>query len=120
MTAMFVVIFLQQWEKDRTHEAEFIGLGASLLCLLIFGPDRFIVPAMLVILLCLTAGRKKLEPAYSAVAAEGRRTPAEAKSGMREPSRRVVEKEDEAAEPAADMKIKNSGEPMEKEDDNNE
>lgn len=80
MTAMFVVIFLQQWEKDRSHAAEFIGLGASILCLLVFGPDRFIVPSMLVILLCLTIGRKKLEPVYSANA--GNAQPADEESAF--------------------------------------
>lgn len=65
MTAMFIVIFLQQWEKDASHAAEYIGTGGSILSLLLFGPDRFVVPAMLVILLALTLGRKKLEPAYS-------------------------------------------------------
>ena len=69
MTAMFIVIFLQQWEKDRSHIAEYIGIGGSVLCLLFFGPDRFIVPAMLVILLALTVGRRKLEPAYPAASA---------------------------------------------------
>ncbi len=69
MTAMFVVIFLNQWIKDskkgrgllKDHVSEFVGLGASVVCLLIFGADSFIIPSMLVILAVLTLLRKKLE-----------------------------------------------------------
>lgn len=61
MTAMFVVIFLEQWKKDRSHLPALAGLGLSLVCLLSFGPDRFILPAMAAILLFLTALRRPLE-----------------------------------------------------------
>ena len=61
MTAMFVVIFLEQWLKDRSHLPALAGLGLSLLCLLIFGADRFILPAMLAILAFLTFLRAPLE-----------------------------------------------------------
>jgi len=57
MTSMFVVIFLEQWLKERRHASALIGLGASAACLALFGPDRFLVPAMLVILALLTAFR---------------------------------------------------------------
>lgn len=42
MTAMFTVIFLEQWLKDRQHISALLGLGISLLCLWIFGADNFI------------------------------------------------------------------------------
>lgn len=61
MTAMFLVIFLQQWEKDKSHVSEWIGLIGSALCLKVFGPDRFLVPAMVVIFLTLTLLRGRLE-----------------------------------------------------------
>lgn len=61
MTAMFVVIFLDQWKKDKSHLPAFAGLGLSLLSLLIFGADSFILPAMGAILLFLTALRRPLE-----------------------------------------------------------
>ena len=69
MTAMFIVIFMNQWVKDSTepknflkdHAGELTGLAGSLICLLIFGPDRFIIPSMIVILLALAAIRKPLE-----------------------------------------------------------
>ena len=61
MTAMFVVIFMEQWLKDKRHTSALAGTGISLLCLLIFGPDNFIIPAMLAILAALTLLRKPLE-----------------------------------------------------------
>ena len=61
MTAMFVVIFLEQWLKDRNHSSELIGLGISVACLVIFGPDNFIIPAMAAILAVLTLLRKQME-----------------------------------------------------------
>lgn len=61
MTAMFVVIFLEQWLKEKNHTSSLIGLGISLLCLIAFGSDGFIIPAMLAILAVLTLVRKPLE-----------------------------------------------------------
>ena len=61
MTAMFVIIFMEQWLKDKRHTSALAGTGISLLCLLIFGPDNFIIPAMLAILAALTLLRKPLE-----------------------------------------------------------
>lgn len=61
MTAMFVVIFLEQWLKEKDHSVSLLGLGLSALCLLIFGPEDFILPAMLAILAALTAFRRPLE-----------------------------------------------------------
>ncbi len=61
MTALFVVIFIEQWEKCRGRIPALVGVGSSVLCLILFGPDRFIVPAMLLMLLILTAFRKQLK-----------------------------------------------------------
>ena len=61
MTAMFVVIFLEQWLKENDHTSSVLGLILSLLCLAAFGADRFILPAMLVILVVLTLMRRTLE-----------------------------------------------------------
>lgn len=60
MTAMFVVIFLDQWLKERRHTSSLLGLGLSLACLLVFGADGFIIPAMLAILGMLTLLRAPL------------------------------------------------------------
>lgn len=61
MTAMFVVIFLEQWLKEKSHISAYLGLGLSLLCLLVFGTDRFIIPSMLAILGTLTLLRNPIE-----------------------------------------------------------
>lgn len=61
MTAMFVVIFMEQWIKDRRHVSQWIGLAAGAICLLIFGADNFLIPTMICILCALTALRKPLE-----------------------------------------------------------
>jgi 4-azaleucine resistance transporter AzlC len=51
---MFVVIFLEQWLKEKTHTASLLGVGLSVGCLLLFGADRFLLPTMVAILLSLT------------------------------------------------------------------
>lgn len=61
MTAMFVVIFLEQWLKEKTHISSWIGLIASTVCLLIFGADSFMLPSMAAILILLTVLQKKLK-----------------------------------------------------------
>lgn len=61
MTAMFVVIFMEQWLKDQDHSSAFIGLVVSLLCLLIFKAKYFIIPSMIMILLMITLKKYKGE-----------------------------------------------------------
>lgn len=63
MTSMFVVIFMNQWEKEKKHYTALIGLGSTALCLVIFGPDSFMVPAMICILGLLTVFRSPIEKA---------------------------------------------------------
>ena len=61
MTAMFVVIFLEQWKKEKRHDSALLGLGASALCLLVFGADAFIIPSMACVLVLLTALCRPIE-----------------------------------------------------------
>ena len=61
MTAMFVVIFMDQWLKEDQHLSSLIGLGVSLICLLIFGVDSFMIPTMITIVVLLTVLRHRLE-----------------------------------------------------------
>lgn len=61
MTALFTVIFIEQWLKDKKHTSALLGLGISFLCLIAFGRDDFIVPSMTGILGMLTLLRKPLE-----------------------------------------------------------
>ena len=61
MTAMFVVIFMEQWMKEKDHTSSVLGLVISVLCLIAFGADNFIIPAMLAILAVLSLLRRPLE-----------------------------------------------------------
>lgn len=61
MTALFVVILLEQWQQKGNRIPAVIGLSASLLCRFIFGPDWFILAAMAVLLLIFTTAKKPLE-----------------------------------------------------------
>ena len=61
MTSMFVVIFVNQWQKDKNHLSAIYGIAISLICLVIFGADNFIIPSMIGIFLALTFSRKYLE-----------------------------------------------------------
>lgn len=61
MTALLVVIFLDNWLKEKQHYSSLIGLGGSLVCLLVFGSGSFIIPSMAVILLVLTLLKKPVE-----------------------------------------------------------
>ena len=63
MTAMFTVIFLNQWEKDEQHYSALIGLAAPLACLVFFGSGSFLLPSMGCILILLLALRKPIEKA---------------------------------------------------------
>ncbi|HZK34295.1 MAG TPA: AzlC family ABC transporter permease [Bacillota bacterium] len=53
LTALFTVIFVDQWKAQKNHLPALIGVFCSLACLLIFGPDSFIIPSMAAILLAL-------------------------------------------------------------------
>ncbi len=61
MTAMFVVIFLEQWLKEKNHTSSIIGIITSVICLTIFGADSFMIPTMLMILILLSALKNKLD-----------------------------------------------------------
>ncbi len=63
MTAMFVVIFLEQWLKEKKHYTALIGLVSTLICRLGFGVDNFMIPTMLCILAALTVFQKPIEKA---------------------------------------------------------
>ncbi len=58
LTALFITIFLEQWLESKKHSAALIGLLVSVCSLLIFGADKFLIPAMIIIalLLCLYKG----------------------------------------------------------------
>ena len=61
MTALFVVIFLENWLKEKDHNASVIGLFISFICLMIFKGTNFIIPSMIIILSILTLLRGRLQ-----------------------------------------------------------
>lgn len=61
MTAMFVVIFMEQWMKEKRHAASIMGIVISAVCLVIFGSNNFVVPSMAFMLLMFMSLRSKLE-----------------------------------------------------------
>ena len=67
MTALFLVIALGQWEERENRPSALLGLGAAVLCLLLFGPDRFLIPTLALIVLSLLALRPRLDREGAAV-----------------------------------------------------
>ena len=61
MTALFVVMFIDQWEKTTKHHSALVGIGCSLLCLLFIGSEHFILPAMALIVLSFALTSKTSE-----------------------------------------------------------
>ncbi len=58
LTALFVTIFVEQWLSVKNHRPAITGLAATLICLLVFGKDIFLIPSMVAIALILTISRK--------------------------------------------------------------
>ncbi|MCI8895697.1 MAG: branched-chain amino acid ABC transporter permease [Lachnospiraceae bacterium] len=61
MTALFLVIFVEQWLGSRNHIPALAGLGCGLVCLLVFGRDNFILPTMICIMVLLLSCRRIIE-----------------------------------------------------------
>ena len=61
MTALFVVIFINQWKSTTNHRPALIGVFISILCLIVFGADNFIIPSMIAILLILIYANKPIK-----------------------------------------------------------
>lgn len=57
MTALFITVFVEQWRSTKNHIPALIGLFSSIICLIIFGKDNFLIPSMVLIsiILCLTS-----------------------------------------------------------------
>ena len=61
LTALFVTVFVQQWLETKKHAPALVGLFVSIVCLLIFGSENFLIPAMIFIVIFLTILPKKEE-----------------------------------------------------------
>ncbi len=60
MTALFVVILVEQLMVKERQVPAVIGIIAGFICLQVFGGDRFVLPSMVLIILVLLLGKKKL------------------------------------------------------------
>lgn len=58
MTALFITVFVDQWRSTKDHWPAIIGVGATVPCLLIFGAENFLIPAMVLIVVGLMVLRK--------------------------------------------------------------
>ena len=64
MTALFVVMFINQWEETDNHRSALTGVFCSMVCLFLFGAQHFIIPAMVLIIACFSLmARPKQEAA---------------------------------------------------------
>ena len=63
LTALFVTVVVDQWLHEKDHSPALIGIGASVVCLLIFGPDSFLLPSMGVIVAALLLKMRRKEAA---------------------------------------------------------
>ena len=61
MTALFVTIFVEQWLSAKQHLPAIIGLVSSVVCLIVFGADAFLIPTMVLISALLILFRKRLQ-----------------------------------------------------------
>ena len=61
MTALFLVVMVEQWRSTCDHTPALVGLGVSLVCLLIFGSSNFLIPSMIGITVVLTLLRGTME-----------------------------------------------------------
>lgn len=58
LTALFVTMFVEQWLSTKNHLPAIIGVVSTVLCLVIFGREIFLIPSMVLIALLLTVTRK--------------------------------------------------------------
>lgn len=61
MTALFITVFVEQWKSTKCHIPAVIGVIMSVLCLVLFGKDNFLIPSMIAISISLSLGKKLIE-----------------------------------------------------------
>ena len=61
MTALFIVILTEQWLSNKEHLPAILGVATTAVCLIVFGAEYFIIPALLLISAELMLLRKRLE-----------------------------------------------------------
>lgn len=60
LTALFVVLFIEQMKTAKNRASGIIGVLCSAICLAIFGAANMVIPSMLLILTVLVLGREKI------------------------------------------------------------
>jgi len=58
LTALFVTMFVEQWLSSKNHLPALIGVFSTVLCLMIFGKEVFLIPSLVLIAILLTVSRK--------------------------------------------------------------
>jgi len=58
LTALFVTIFVEQWLSTKNHFPAIVGVAVTVVCLVIFGKDVFLIPSMCLIAAILVMARK--------------------------------------------------------------
>lgn len=71
LTAMFVAMLVGQWESQKNHIPALAGLSLSVICLVVFGPSSFLIPAIIAIVACLMLMRGKLGRDFAAAEESG-------------------------------------------------
>ena len=61
MTALFIASLTEQWLSNKDHIPAITGLFSTLICLLAFGKENFLIPSMLLITFVLTLLRNREE-----------------------------------------------------------
>lgn len=61
MTALFVTVFVEQWLSTKNHLPAIAGLTCSIVCLLLFGAESFLIPTMISITIVLLLCRKVMD-----------------------------------------------------------
>ncbi|MBE6670901.1 MAG: branched-chain amino acid transporter AzlC [Ruminococcaceae bacterium] len=58
LTALFVTVFVEQWLNCKNHLPAVIGVVSTVLCLVVFGAEYFLIPSMILITIVLTVLKK--------------------------------------------------------------
>ena len=61
MTALFIVIFIDQWKAYSSHTPAMIGLGSTIAVLVVVGPGNLVIPSMILIVVAIMLARKQIE-----------------------------------------------------------
>ena len=61
MTALFITVFVDQWRETKQHIPALAGIGVTLICLLIFGKENFLIPSMVLIVVVLSLFKNKID-----------------------------------------------------------